>query len=59
MTYHLDYNKWFLLNKDSIIELYYILINTNIRLFSPTKCSLNKFAIFCYKFSSKESYRYL
>jgi hypothetical protein len=59
MTYHLNINKWYNINKESIDSLYNTLLNAETTLFNEKKCSLNQFIFFCYKFSSKENYKYL
>ena len=55
----LTYNKWVEYNYDSVQDLYHNLIQLNTTIFTKENCSLNKFILFCYTYSSKEEYIYL
>ncbi len=55
----LTYEKWIEHNYDSVKDLYYDLIELNTTIFNTKNCTLNKFCLFCYTYSSKEKYIYL
>ena len=55
----LTYNEWVEYNYDSVQDLYHNLIELNTTIFTKKNCTLNKFILFCYTYSSKEKYIYL
>lgn len=55
----LTYNEWVEYNYDSVLDLYHNLIELNTTIFTKENCTLNKFILFCYTYSSKEKYIYL
>ena len=52
----LTYDEWYMYNKDSIDNLFYLLNKTNSYLINNIK--YDKFVLFCYKKSSHYKYQY-